>query len=657
MKDLSLGPLIAVLLAAVAVGRFTSISPSPQESARRRESYFKDHQTSETRLRIAFVWPSKTKDGAARGYKQGTDLAIAQINRAGGLPLKDADGRSYRRRIDLIEFDAPEEGTANDRLRSTTRLARRIGGDPTFAAVIGHSAKSAVLASVTYDAFGLPFLVSNTTDVALLSSRLVLRVSPDDKQIAQGMIALVDQIARLKRAVGDPKRIAVALLYPSDKAALYGGEFHKTLVEEARKIVQRDSERALIALRRSENISRSEINRLGGSLGPMDAQDFTDIDFQVELTLAYDPDREDYGQVLKPIVDRRGKINVILFCDRLPSVTPVKSQLRAMLAQYEDEAIEEKTYLDFDNLKDLHELIPPSDPASLPSGEPPSAIAQLVLNETREKAVVLYERSGLATSGDAERRLAVRLEEQIVEPQEYSLYRLKPSMSRSYDPESVDYTNVVASVQRRNINYIFVVGNGNLGPESSLGRLIRQLRVAGVDCPILCSPNPEAFRVDVSEERNLWPIYVASTYDPGRRYDDTRANADRDTFERLYFSDGQTNQEKLERRHYESSAAYGWATITILGDAFKMSATGSPQGAVVAARSFAGRKRGVLGPARISSNGGLVGVPLVFIPVPVGSSRVGGKAGWMTIRPAEDPEVTTDLFHRVRLPAAELYPW
>jgi len=615
------------------------LSPSPEESARRREALAKDVKSTKTNLKVAFVWSSRTKQGPALAYKRGIDLAVDKINGEGGVEMRHADGRKYRRRIEIIEYDAPNGNSSAERIQETIRLAGRIGRDPAFVAVIGHSAEGAIPASIIYNSCGLPFLVSSTTYALMANSPLIFRVSPNNQQIARGMISSIDQVARLKRVVKRPKPVHVALLYPTDKASQFGPTFLKSLSEEARQIIDEDARVALEALK-----------------GPGPTE-ITSIDFRVMLTEGYDSSRADFESSLKAIASRHNEYNVVCFAERLSDVSSVKSRFEAMLANLEGDDPDGKTILDFNDFEDpFRRDSDATGDALSPPGEDPGAIAHWILDRTREKALILYERSGPETRGDAARRLAVYLQKEIIDPAQESLYRLDLVMSRSFVPDADDYTELIASIRTRKVDYIFISGYGSLGPESSIGRLIRQLRAAGVKCPILCGPNSRLFSVDVPPDPELWPIYAVATYDPEQRQYDTQPNADAEAFDQRYFREGLTAAELLERRKYETSAAYGWATIGILKSGFEMSQSGTPRSAAMAARAFGGKVGGILGQARISSDGGLDDVPILLVPIAGGSPAIGGLIGQTSLRPVRKLPPLDNPPVPIQNPTAGLFP-
>lgn len=123
---------------------------------------------------VAAPWPWEARGGELR-YAEGLDLAVREINEAGGI-----DGR----RIRLIRPD-DRQSVNQGRL-----IAQQLAEDPQVMAVIGHlQSYITVPAAAIYDLAGLP-LVSPASTSAELTSRnyaRVFRATLTDQAIGQQM--------------------------------------------------------------------------------------------------------------------------------------------------------------------------------------------------------------------------------------------------------------------------------------------------------------------------------------------------------------------------------------------------------------------------------------------------------------------------------------
>src|SRR5262249_19352048 len=106
--------------------------------------------------------------------------------------------------------------------------------------------------------------------------------------------------------------------------------------------------------------------------------------------------------------------------------------------------------------------------------------ARLVLREARQSVAILASNDRYGTS------LGIRIRSSIAESQDDPIRPLRLEMYDSYQARAKSMA-IVAKVLARNPDYVLVAGRG----ESAV-RLIRQLREAGLERPIICGPDLES---------------------------------------------------------------------------------------------------------------------------------------------------------------------
>ena len=160
-----------------------------------------DVKDSET-VNIAVIWDTKVKDFL---MVEGVSLATEELNQRGGL-----FGRNIKLKVYYAKDDADEQ-----------LLARKIARDTTVSAVIGHrSTSNAVLASVTYEYYGMLYLSPSSSGNNLTNHgfEYVFRTIPSDKQVSR-------EIAEFMQTQGQKK---IAIL---DDRSAYGKEIADGVME------------------------------------------------------------------------------------------------------------------------------------------------------------------------------------------------------------------------------------------------------------------------------------------------------------------------------------------------------------------------------------------------------------------------------------------
>ncbi len=114
----------------------------------------------ETPIELAVAWPITE----LRSFVDGVNLAVKQINDAGGVTFSNAaSGQPVRRALHVAKFNEPDGNVAG-----AVRVARKIASDPRFMAVIGHaSSDTAIPASIVYEEASLLYLSPIATNPQL----------------------------------------------------------------------------------------------------------------------------------------------------------------------------------------------------------------------------------------------------------------------------------------------------------------------------------------------------------------------------------------------------------------------------------------------------------------------------------------------------------
>lgn len=137
---------------------------------------------------IVFGTAGKWDTGYGAMSRRGTELAIAELNAAGGIK---------GRRIELRALDDQASGAV------AAAVADSLVNDPRVSVVIGHLASGAMVAAApVYDAGGLPAVATTATSADLTGvSRWVFRVVPSDSASAISLARFAETLGRSRAAI------------------------------------------------------------------------------------------------------------------------------------------------------------------------------------------------------------------------------------------------------------------------------------------------------------------------------------------------------------------------------------------------------------------------------------------------------------------------
>ena len=154
--------------------------------------------SAEGDISVAVIWPSEK-----RSFLRGVNLAVDEINQAGGVPIRTSDGNEYRSRFRLRYFDEPD-------VESGVAAARYVTRDRQTLVALGHDTASAMRASIFYNSGGVLFLAPTSLHRSLTRHGFdyVFRMAPDTRQYAAAMVRSLGTLL-------PPKHIRVAVLYPN----------------------------------------------------------------------------------------------------------------------------------------------------------------------------------------------------------------------------------------------------------------------------------------------------------------------------------------------------------------------------------------------------------------------------------------------------------
>ncbi len=575
-------PLVALTLFAVAWAFGERIwSPSAAELARRRNALASAR--SEAAIQVALVRTSHRS--TVQAFVDGARMAEAEINNAGGVTLFDAQ-TPFKRPLSIREYDAPaaERGTS-ERVKATITLARQIAADPNVVAVMGHSFDAAAAASVIYNAAGVIYFATRNTDPDQTLHRdmpYVFRVCPNDNDVMNEMAELVPNL--VKKSLVGRKKVGVLLLYPDSKSQ----PAHGNPVERLKSCAK-----SLIGTKY--------------------------VDFTVQ-GLSYDPNSvEKVFQNLETekLIRDTERFNVLMIADLSVAATTLRERIEEVWTSHLlGERETQKLYQP--KIFDLGDLVGNEDQKAELLSLPAQTVevecermVRLILKETKQNAVVLFEGAGSETAAALQaqssttvasrssygKQLIAHLQEDvpITEDSVEALCQisvLNVTLARSYDPTAMDFAEVVAEVAKAPKDYVYVVGSNRSALE-----LIKQLRRAGVQTPVITSPRlEEQLRrataetpitdtqgaLDDETPEKLGATYVATTFDAW-------SDAPHVT---TFLSKYKLYLERIRgvpigdvQNEHPGTAAYGYVSVQLLRRAFEAAKTASPQ---EAARSSPG---------------------------------------------------------------------
>jgi len=589
-------PRLLVLLLAVVLLTTAWVfgerlwSPSYKELARRRNELAS--RRTEADLQVALVKTSASP--SAEAFVLGAMMAKEEINKAGGVKLFDAQtGETFSRPLSIQVYAAPApEGSTSERVNRGIILAHQIAADPNVVAVLGHSFDAAIAVSVVYNAYEVIYFATRTTEPALTSHRdmpFVFRICPSDNDIMYEVVDLVPTL--VSNNIVSKKKVKVLLLYPELKARLAHDDPVKRLSASAAKLI-------------------------GNTL----------VEFTVE-GLPYDQDspekvfRNDENEKLIRDADR---FNVVMIADLSIAATTLRERIEEIWTnQLLGEREQEKPFPP--KIFDLGELVGYGDQKRDSLSVPTEfvefdyeSMVRLILKETKQNAVVLFERdSSEAAEGVRSRssrsapissrsgygkRLIAYLEEELPLTEDTvealcQLSVLNVVLARSYDPKATDFAELVAEVAKVPRDYVYLIGFNRsalellkqlrranvLTPVFGSPRLEEQLGRANRLTPVIGSPRLEEKPEDGDTPEQLGVTYVATTFDAwsDAPHVTTFLRKYRAYLERV----GSAATEDIENE-FPGSAAYGYVSVQLLKRAFEGAKTASPRMAAEVARLF-----------------------------------------------------------------------
>jgi len=384
---------------------------------------------------VAIVWPREASGPSS--FVRGIQLAVAEINDRNGVPLTADDGTQYWRKLLVRYFD--EQAT-----KTGISIARQIASDPQILAVVGHDTESVIPASIIYHSSGVLFVVPTNMDRRVTLHRFdnVYRTAPRYRQVAQAMVDSVAQIL-------PPKRIRLAVLYPSVLTETSEADVRSQLTFHANSIIEPFGDRA---------------------------------SFEVVFAQSYQRGQSEYGQEVAPLLAAHQLFDVVLIMDVLPDSARLRRQLDAGFEEVERGLTMKKRILalndmDWSSTEELYVDFSPERSESFYR-----EVVGFVLRETKQKVVVLASRDSYGTT------LGARIRSSISGTFDHPVHQLSLDMYRSYYTKATSsYMPLAADVQQRQVACVFVAGAG-----PATVKLIGQLREAGMDRPIVCGPSLEA---------------------------------------------------------------------------------------------------------------------------------------------------------------------
>jgi len=211
VTSMSGGRGVMVLCAVVAIGAGCGARPPAEE-----REYRATHGTRD--VVIAVAWPWSAREGLL--YGQGIDLAVAEVNGAGGV-----NGR----RLQILRVD-DRETVDEGRL-----VAQRLASNPDVVAVVGHLHSYVTgPAAAIYDMAGLLTISPTATDPGLTSKgyRRFFRTTFTDKEVGR-------QMARFGAAHG--YRRSAIYYVRSDYGRGLANAFEETFAQSGGVVVDRQS--------------------------------------------------------------------------------------------------------------------------------------------------------------------------------------------------------------------------------------------------------------------------------------------------------------------------------------------------------------------------------------------------------------------------------
>lgn len=172
---------VTLVRVALLLGLVLFIVFSPYDFREKARETRENHtQQAATPMEIALVWPHIHHNF----FVEGARLAVREINQRGGIIIEDDQGNPVPTPIVMHEYD-------EFAYRNVKQLAQRIVSNPDLSAVIGHSMPdSAILASVTYQDYGVLYLSPSVSDSRLtqLGFWNTVRTIPQDDVISRALV-------------------------------------------------------------------------------------------------------------------------------------------------------------------------------------------------------------------------------------------------------------------------------------------------------------------------------------------------------------------------------------------------------------------------------------------------------------------------------------
>lgn len=447
MNERQFDPLPVIVFAVIVITIYyvRFYQTGYEQWAPKREAAAQD---TDEHIQVAVVWPRN--DSRAESLLRGVILAVDEINDQGGVALTDSNGSEYRRQVRVRYFDE----TSVD---AGVSIADRIASDPMILAVVGHATDSSIPASVIYHLSGTLFISPTSMNPSLTMHGFenVFTIAPGTEPVVDAMVAAV-------RHLSGRKKIRLALCYPHD----FNGDVSDKLTQHAHSIIEEYGNQ---------------------------------VEFEVVFERTYERGQSDFGDILTPLLRASHQFNAVLILDDLTEGATLRQQLEADFNLIEGGA-HNKLFLDLHQVDPYsHEEVEDRLHATRQERLTQTA-ARLVLTEFRRKVAILAARDSYGT------RIGAGIWSNLQNLRDHPVNALSLEMFTTFPTEIVSRESnavlpLAADLMQKQVEIVFLAGVG----EESL-RLIRQLRNAGMDRPVICGPGLESDLVqpllsnDVKEE-------------------------------------------------------------------------------------------------------------------------------------------------------------